>query len=289
MDTYSTATRLQRLDERVAERDGTLPALTTRALTLVRPDLLSAFKNRTTRQAEIEDEVQVELAGGPPVEVWAEDVAIGYQLDVLDLTDEQGGAAKDQPWRSLFQRRADGGYRFLQDENALNLVPDPDEGWTETVLVTEIDEQLPPIVADRDDPIRPTALRRLDDQLYRWDGWSGAVRPPGRALDGTNGTVAAIGAKEPDVDDPVQFAVEYAVEPASLPRLRFGRTYQMRARCVDLAGDSRPLDHAEPAGRRHPAGDVRPAGTDRQPVRDLAHTEARPRDRRRRLDHRAAQ
>ena len=88
-------------------------------------------------------------------------------------------------------------------------------------------------------------MRRLDDQLYRWDGWSGAVRPPGSAVDGT-GQVAAEQPTVPPAGFPVQFAANYEVVPGSLPRLRFSHPYLMRARCVDLAGDSRPLDAPVP-------------------------------------------
>ena len=248
LDTYSTAGRLNRLDERVADRAAPLPALTTRALTLVRPDLLAAFANRTKRQAEIEGAVRdyLDQVGGP-VEVYAEDVSIGHRIDVLHLSDPAGGT-----WRSLFERKADAnGYQFPHDPT-LNLTPEPDEGWTETVLVTEIDEQLPQPDPDRDDPIQPYVLRRLDDQLYRWDGWSGAVRPPGGAIDGTTGTTAKTGPDLPASDAYVQFAANYEVMPASLPGLRFGDPYQMRARCVDLAGNSVALSTATPAGAETP-------------------------------------
>ena len=250
MDTWSTASRLNRLDERVADRDAPLPALTTRALTLVRPDLLTAFANRTIRQAEIERAVQEQLYNsGGPVEVYAEDVSIGYRLDVLDPSASGGGV-----WRSLFERQADAnGYQFLHDP-ALNLTPEPDEGWTQTLLVTDLNEQLPPPNLDRDDPIQPDALRRLDDQLYRWDGWSGAVRPPGSALDGSNGALAETGPDLPDTDAWIQFAANYDIVKGSLPRLRFGETYQMRARCVDLAGNSVAISAGTPSDAKTPAG-----------------------------------
>jgi len=244
LDSYSTAGRLNQLGERVTDSDGSLPALTTRALTLVRPDLLAAFLNRTTRQNDIESAIYDQLyAGGGPVEIYAEDQCIGYHIDVLHLSDLSGGT-----WRSLFERQTDAnGYQFLHDPT-LNLTPDPDEGWTQTILVTEIDEQFPSPNPDQDFPIQPYALRRLDDQLYRWDGWSGAVRPPGSALDGTSGDVAETGPDVPDTNAWVQFAANYVVVPGTLPRLRFGETYQMRARCVDLAGNAMDLAAKSPAG-----------------------------------------
>ena len=221
-------------DSVVAEDSGVLPALATRALSLVRPDLTKTFGNRTRRQAELEDLLQKQLDGvGAPVELFAEDVTIGQRFDVLD----QGA------WRSLFERRSDAGYLFPRDPK-LAIVPAADEGWNTTLLVTEQADVRP---GPTDDvlTVAPTALFRLDDAVYRWSGWSGAVPAPGEVLDGATGAPAKISANEPAADQAAQVAVDYEVVPGSLPRLRFGRTYAMRARCVDLAGNSQPLTAKE--------------------------------------------
>src|SRR5262249_17254351 len=42
-----------------------------------------------------------------------------------------------------------------------------------------------------------------------------------------------------------QLETRFRVTPGSLPRLRYGKAYRMRARAVDLAGNSRPMDIAE--------------------------------------------
>jgi hypothetical protein len=246
IDTMPSADRLRDLDERWPGRDGTLPALRTRALTLVRPDLVTAFRNRTERQWEIEEEISAALLTGQPVELFAEDATIGHIVDVFE-PDVEGA-----PWRSLFQRQTDDrGYRFPRD-HSLDRVPDADEGWTTTTLVTELVESFAEPDPDIDDPFVPFALRRLDDQLYRWDGWSGAVRPPGSSVDGATGTVTAEPPSEPPPTDPVRFATHYDVVPGSLPRLRFGHRYLMRARCVDLSGDARPLSEPVPASALPP-------------------------------------
>ncbi len=133
LDTYTSATRLAGLDERVADGEGWLPALSTRALTLVRPDLRKAFANRTTRQMAIEEAVQDQLyqGSGEPVVLYAEDVSIGQRIDVLHLDEDTN------VWRSLFERETDdAGYQFVA-KPALNVQPCPDEGWTQTLLVTE--------------------------------------------------------------------------------------------------------------------------------------------------------
>lgn len=212
--------------------DGTLPALSTRALTLVRPDLSSAYANRFARQAELEEDLRDNLGGGPAVQVFAEDLTIGHRIDVLD----QGR------WRSLFERQSADGYRWPLVEAAPTIVPAPDEGWNTTLLVTEqADERVP---AGEDAEV-PTALYRLDDAMYRWNGWSGAAPPVGSVLDSATGIAVPVKPSEPANDQPVQLSADYQVVPGSLPRLRFGRTYQMRARCVDLAGDSRPRSAVE--------------------------------------------
>ena len=239
VDVLSTADRLRDLDERLPGGSGALPALRTRALTLVRPDLVVAFRNHTERQWAIEADINDALITGQPVPIFAEDVTIGHRIDVTEPR------AKEHVWRSLFQRQPDAaGYHFPRDPN-LDLDPEPDEGWTTTTLVTELVETFEEPKDDVDDPFVPRAMRRLDDQLYRWDGWSGAVRPPGSAVDGT-GAIAPAQPTVPPKDDPVQFAANYEVVPGSLPRLRFGQQYLMRARCVDLSGDSRSLATVEP-------------------------------------------
>ena len=229
-------------DSVVAEDSGVLPALATRALSLVRPDLTKTFLNRTERQAELEDELQDNLtAGGPPVVLFAEDVTVGQRFDVLDRG----------VWRSLFERRSDTGYTFPQ-ATGLDVVPAPDEGWNTTLLVTEQSDRRPEPNPDTDVPVTPTALFRLDDAVYRWSGWSGAAPVPGEVLDGATGAPAKISANQPDADQAAQVAVDYEVVPGSLPRLRFGRTYAMRARCVDLAGNSQPLSAKEGADAAAP-------------------------------------
>ena len=183
----------------------------------------------------------------------AEDMTIGHRIDVLD----QGA------WRSLFERKSDIGYNWPPAEELPTIVPKPDEGWNTTLLVTEQQDVRPAPNPDTDEPIQPTALFRLDDAMYRWNGWSGAAPPVGSVLDSSTGQPKVVEPSVPADDQPVQVTVDYQVVPGSLPRLRFGRTYQMRARCVDLAGNSQPLSAIEGKDAVAAAGSVRPARTDR--------------------------
>ncbi|GJL53451.1 MAG: hypothetical protein NPIRA02_05830 [Nitrospirales bacterium] len=251
LDSYSTATRLTDLDGQQGQIEESVPALITRALTLVRPDLVKTFENRTARQAQIEKEIGTQLDPNTPpkdrqpVVLYAEDVTIGHRIDVLRK--ESSGFQ----WRSLFDRKTDAnGYQFTRViDGSLNVHPDPDEGWAQTLLVTELEEDLSSQINkdDKEVPLIPYALRRLDDQLYRWDGWSGAVRRPGCVLNGVKGSATDVEPQLPVNDtDVVQFAANYEVVPCTLPQLRFGDAYIMRARCVDLAGNSVGLDAVSP-------------------------------------------
>ncbi|NKY25872.1 hypothetical protein NG2371_03399 [Nocardia gamkensis] len=85
--------------------------------------------------------------------------------------------------------------------------------------------------------VRPDALTTgagPHDALYvhelvaRWDGYSLAVQRPGRT--------APTGDSMPPTPADPPFRASDKVEPGSLPRLRFGRTYHMRVRIADLAG-----------------------------------------------------
>jgi hypothetical protein len=233
VDPHLAAARMTAAAETATDHDdGTLPALATRALSLIRPDMTDAYANRTIRQRQLEDQLKAFLTGGGPVVLFAEDLTMGQRIDVLDRRE----------WRSLFERQSDDGYSFPRNAN-LTVAPAPDEGWNTLLLVTEQADIRPEPNPDRDDPIEPTALFRLDDAMYRWDGWSGAAPPPSSTLDGAIGLAVPKDENEPaglDVQG-AQVAIDYRVVPGSLPRLRFGRSYRMRARCVDLAGNSQPL------------------------------------------------
>jgi hypothetical protein len=92
----------------------------------------------------------------------------------------------------------------------------------------------------------------LHETLFGWDNWSLAVERPGRAVsfdrNDTTRTQTEVVRHEPNppnADFPVQ--INASVPPKSLPPLRFGRQYQLRARVVDLAGNSLPLSESPTA------------------------------------------
>ncbi|MBB4987088.1 hypothetical protein [Streptomyces nymphaeiformis] len=74
---------------------------------------------------------------------------------------------------------------------------------------------------------------RADEVVARWSGWSLVLPPPG-----------APRARQPA--GPLDWT--FAVEDGTLPELRFGQTYEVRARVADLAGGG--LEAEDPAANR---------------------------------------
>lgn len=137
------------------------------------------------------------------VELYAEDLIRGYRIDVLDSTNK---------WYSLCKR--DGKYQFS------------DAGFT----LSNKDEGLISLGATS---INTTSLR-LHESLVTWGGWS-LVVPPIKS----NNKVSNI---EEIVETELKLKTTFTVPPKSLPKLRFGEYYQLRARIVDLAGNGRRLE-----------------------------------------------
>lgn len=76
---------------------------------------------------------------------------------------------------------------------------------------------------------------RVHEALFSWDGWSLVVPRPGKVMDESERE----GTRAPP---PLDLRLTAQVPPNTLPRLRFGETYHLRVRVVDLAGNSLPPD-----------------------------------------------
>ncbi|MBD0291780.1 MAG: hypothetical protein ICV74_11035, partial [Thermoleophilia bacterium] len=90
----------------------------------------------------------------------------------------------------------------------------------------------------------------LHETLARWSGWSLAADRPGRlpyaetttSGDRTLQEEVVEDKRDPELATFFQLDARYDVVPGTLPRLRFGERYRLRARAVDLAGNSLPPD-----------------------------------------------
>ncbi|MFF8449475.1 hypothetical protein ACF06Q_17525 [Streptomyces leeuwenhoekii] len=198
----------------------TLPALRSDGLHLVlrgRGEEMARRRDRGARER-----------GGEPDLLTGDDLVLGYRVDVLP---ELGG----DDWFSLHRRRAT--YRVHERR--------PDAGLSDDFLVVgadgEAEDGLPEeghlkanaAVHDR------TGLH-ADEIVAGWRGWSLAVpRPP---LDGAP-------QPSPPPAPGMNIGMSFEVKEGSLPRLRFGRHYSLRARVADIAGGG--LGPDDPAANRH--------------------------------------
>jgi hypothetical protein len=160
--------------------------------------------------------------------LFAEDVLRGYRVDVQPLP---GGVPKK--WQSLCRRH--GTYRYAGSEETIDL-PD-DEGYVKGASTTSSANP----TTDPDD-------HYLHESMFRWTGWSLVTARPGRTLRARDDPGSGVqGESAEEVGDEAGaggngVAVTFAVAKGSLPRLRFGTPYRLRARIVDLAGNSLARD-----------------------------------------------
>jgi hypothetical protein len=195
--------------------DSGVPALRTGGISLVRPghreDLLRQFNFQALFNGALA-KVEEPPPAAPveaPAELFAEDVTRGYRVDVFD--------DRSKKWHSLCQRV--GTYQFL---NGPIVLPDVhDEGFVQFGAT----EQLTPA---------PKRRLRTTESLCTWDGWSLCAPRPGNSLQVDDSS----GPTPNKATTNFRLETSFTAELGSLPRLRYGWTYRLRARAVDLAGNS---------------------------------------------------
>ncbi|GAA0935959.1 hypothetical protein [Nonomuraea longicatena] len=175
--------------------------------------------------AQIGDDAAHRAGSGATVpELHAGHLARGFRVDVGTL----GPAGAVTGWLSLCRRR--GSYLIRRDGQP----PYRIEG-----------------IADDEGAVRASAVTRdaartdelyVHQALFGWDGWSLAAPLPGRTLDRFGLPVVA----DPEVDARFPLDTKFTPVPGSLPALRYGRAYRLRARVVDLAGNALGPDAAAP-------------------------------------------
>ncbi len=166
----------------------------------------------------------------PPLHM--EDIARGVRLEVWD---DVSGA-----WHSLHRRLID-----VEVQGAGAVLADaPDTGFLQGAALTRADGP--------DGGVAGTPYHS-HEVLAGWDGWSLAAARPGKVIVHEGGDEVLKDAPDPDPDPVNPVSTTARVEPATLPRLRYGRTYAFRAWAVDLAGNSAPHTVAGPV-RATPRG-----------------------------------
>jgi hypothetical protein len=223
LDIDSTALALQSYVASLATapRDGPAPELRpprprSDGIFVAEADRQVRFRKALIRAA---DELDADLADGgdgSAITLHADDVHLGYRVDVFD--------ADSRRWYPLCRRV--GEYRVAGLAAAL---PIDDEGTVSDVITAAAEDDGSPV-------------NLLHQSLFRWNGWSLVVPPPGQMLDESDQLANPV----PTPDRDLPFSMSVTVAPGTLPSLRYGRSYQFRARLVNVAGRSIPFD-ATPA------------------------------------------
>ncbi|HTR59357.1 MAG TPA: hypothetical protein VMM27_14360, partial [Casimicrobiaceae bacterium] len=157
----------------------------------------------------------------------AEDLVRGYRIDVRDA-DAPGGAR----WFSLHQRIAD------------HEAPPPAAGGEPISFEIEDEGYVKATSAASERADHPSASDDLylHETVFGWEGWSLAVPRPGkRIMEPQKGGETPLARHDPAAGSP-PLVTKLSSPSKTLPRLRVGHRYRLRARTVDLAGNSRPFD-----------------------------------------------
>ncbi len=198
------------------EKEAGAPALRNAGLMLVHRNranmLQNSFTNAKKLDASLQKAVQTPPTGLPP-ELWAEDVVRGWRIDIWD--------DKSAKWHSLCERKSEHSIGSLT-------VDDDREGFLRLAATKSSDGNNP-------------KLMWLHEALLSWAGWSLVAPHPGQAVDKTDQPANA------DVEVPPGLPMKsvFTPNPGSLPRLRYGRSYKIRARMADLAANSLPTNEVD--------------------------------------------
>jgi hypothetical protein len=146
--------------------------------------------------------------------LWAEDVVRGFRIDVWDSVTSK--------WHSLCQRTAT---YHLSDAGG--------------EFVVQLEEGIVRMAATKSsDPASNSDILYLHEALVSWAGWSLAAPLPGRAIKRDDSVDKSSAETNMELPPGIEFKTVFKPIAGSLPRLRYGRRYWIRARAADLAGNS---------------------------------------------------
>lgn len=185
-----------------------VPALRSMGLSVTRTG--RAFKLVQHLQAQTQRNAAA--TGGSDVTLYAEDLVRGYRIDVWD--------SRSEVWHALCRRI--GEYHFPNGD--LNFRAE-DEGCVSLGLSQSADGSDPDLY--------------LHESLFRWSGWSLVAPRPGGMISPKD---QVSGDASPEAGGDFKLQTRFTPTPGSLPRLRYGTTYRLRARAADLAGNGVPHD-----------------------------------------------
>ncbi len=234
-DILGTAGKLDRFLQEGGDEvaDSSLLSLPTRraaGLAIVHRERDAWLRELLFRRKRLQDKLTSEQVSqgvrGKTLELKAEDLIRGFRIDVREIRRESSGVVVG-PWRPLCGRK--GEYDFAHVPTLR--IDHSDEGWI-SLAVTEGSQ----LKDDEGKDLGGALL--LHEELFRWAGWGLCVPKPGKLPQEPKQSDLNASVKTP-------FKVTFSAISGTLPKLRFGRQYQFRARVVDLAGNSRPFKTEE--------------------------------------------
>ena len=226
-------------NETTPRREG-LPSNRTAGISIAKNGMAEYLRSRFIRMNELKDSFTGSSTPPPGVSstnatystglkiLYADDVNMGYRMDVK-MTDKAG---TPDSWHSLhFHNNV---FSFLNSSNVKVEIKDMEMGEGFIQLSTTEDKNL-------DGP-----HMKLSEVIARWEGWSLSVPMPGKGLNepmlekNEVENSDSVEAKKYDTPNDAAFRlnVRPVVAPGSLPKLRFGQTYAIKLRTVDIAGNS---------------------------------------------------
>jgi hypothetical protein len=150
------------------------------------------------------------------VKLYAEDLVRGYRVDV---SSQPKGAKTGGDWKSLCKRTTTFGID--------GVTADGDEGYVKAAAMST------------DDSGATVPLYTLHESLFHWYGWSLVGSKPGKAVHAAdvNGQLTTTPADNQSSGALLNTPLSISVTPVTgWPKLRFGSSYALRVRAVDLVG-----------------------------------------------------
>jgi hypothetical protein len=219
VDIDVSAQRLREAAVAMTARPGeptTLPAMRSGGLQLV-------LRGRGEQMAERLDRATRRLPDVLAEDLTADDLLLGYRIDLLP---QLGGS----DWFSLQQREA-----VYRVHGRL-----ADGGISDQFTVVESPRQFEEGHIKTNAAIHDGSGLHADEIVAAWRGWSLATPPPPFDL-----APHATPPSRPGMN----LTMSFKVAPKTLPRLRFGRHYALRARVADIAGGG--LEPGDPTPSRY--------------------------------------
>lgn len=217
----------------------TTPALRSGGITVIRHGRAAELAKDLIAN-DLKNNALGTLANSDNMLLYADDVLRGYRVDVRP--------SNVSDWQSLCQRVVS--YRYAEEaENIFS--PDEeknqvhDEGYVRGASTTT---QASPEAVDGNHGIQD---HYLHESMFKWTGWSLVAPRPGHRIVAVNEhgliqeeVVKSVDEKQDRAIGAGKILTTVRAEPGSLPRLRFNTGYRLRARLVDMAGNS--LSMGEP-------------------------------------------